>query len=84
MIMLTFAYPGPRLSLGPDTSLRFDSQAIRTIAGGDVLAHHSAARWEAGGRAFYRAECDGPLMLRLEGCGASARLLGPFDHFLCS
>lgn len=81
MITLTFAYPGQRLTLGPYDSLRFEGQAIRATAGGHVLAHHRAARWEAGGRAFYRAECDGPLMLRLDGCDAGERLVGPFEHF---
>lgn len=37
MITLTFAYPGPRLTLGPYDSLRFEGQAIRATAGGTSL-----------------------------------------------
>ncbi len=81
MIMLTFAYPGPRLSLGPYDSLRFDGQTIRVAPSGEVLARHHAARWEASGKAFYRAECEGPLLVRLEGCDGGDRSLGLFEHF---
>lgn len=81
MIMLTFAYPGPRLSLGPYDSLRFEGHTIRATASGEVLARHRAARWQVCGRAFYRGECEGPLVVRLEGCDTDDRSLGRFEHF---
>jgi len=80
-MMLIFAYPAPRLQLGPFDSLRFEGEEIRSSSGGTVLARNLAGQWEAGGRMFYRAECIGPLTVRLDGADSGERLLGPFGHF---
>ena len=45
-----------------------------------MLARHNGQRWTVSERSFYRVDCDGPVLLRLEGAPPRGAL-GPFEHF---
>ena len=81
MLYLVFGHTAeePPLRVGPMPSFKVRGAEIVDHAG-QVLARHNGQRWTVKERAFYRVDCDGPVLLRLEDA-PPAGALGPFEHF---
>lgn len=88
--MLVFLFT-PRSStdvprqIGPVARLRIEGNKIRGGQSSDVvLAECSDRHWVLDGKSYYRADCSGPVHVRLEGCEGIATGFGPFRHFSLS
>ena len=81
MLYLVFGHTAeePPLRVGPIPSFEVRGPEILDPAG-SVVARHNGQRWMAKERSFYRVDCDGPVLLKLEGA-PPAGALGPFEHF---
>ena len=82
MVFLVFGHTAeaPPVRIGPLPSFRIAGAVIRDHRG-EPLAKHNGARWVVGGRDFYRMDCEGPVVVKLEGTEAATHQLGPFAHF---
>jgi len=75
MLYLVFGHTAeePPLRVGPMPSFK--------VRGAEIIDHASTApAWSMNQRSFYRVDCDGPVLLRLEGAPPRGAL-GPFEHF---
>ena len=81
MLYLVFGHTAeePPLRVGPMPSFKVRGAEIIDHAGA-VLARHNGQRWMAKERSFYRVDCDGPVLLKLEGAPPGGAL-GPYEHF---
>jgi hypothetical protein len=77
MLYLVFGHTAqdPPLRLGPMASFELHGAQI-VDAAGCVVARHNGHRWAVQGRDFYRMDCAGPLVVKLENTTC-----GPFEHF---
>jgi hypothetical protein len=77
MLHLVFAHTAQDtpLRLGPLPSFKVQGADIIDSAGA-LIARHNGHRWAVAGRDFYRMDCAGPLIIKLEGVTC-----GPFEHF---
>jgi hypothetical protein len=82
MLYLVFGHTAeePTLRVGPMPSFKVGATEIVDHAG-EVLARHNGQRWTVHERAFYRVDCEGPVLVHLEGARPGAAPLGPFEHF---
>ena len=83
MLYLVFGHTAEDapLHMGPIPSFQVRGAEIVDHAGA-VLARHNGQRWTAKERSFYRVDCSGPVVVKLEGEAAhSAVTCGPFEHF---
>ncbi|HEX6158104.1 MAG TPA: hypothetical protein VFZ54_18915 [Burkholderiales bacterium] len=75
----------PPRQIGPLARLRIEGNKIRGgESSGVVLAECSDRHWILDGKSFYRADCPGPVHVKLEGCEGIATRFGPFRHFSLS
>jgi hypothetical protein len=88
MLILVFT---PRASadipvqVGPVAGVRIEGNTLHELHGGTVLAECEDHNWVFDGKKFYRADCAGPVIVNLEGCGAAVpKRFGPFRHFSLS
>ena len=87
--MLTFVFT-PRSSpdipaqIGPVPGVHIEGNTLRNARSGAVMAECEDQHWLIGGKPFYRADCAGPLKIKLEGCDAAPSGFGPFKHFSLS
>jgi hypothetical protein len=82
MLYLVFGHTAeePALRIGPMPEFRVRRHEIVDDAG-TVLARHNGQRWTARERSFYRVDCEGPVLVQLEGARGDAPPRGPFEHF---
>jgi hypothetical protein len=82
MLYLIFGHTAkePPLRMGPMFSFKVKGAQIVDHTGA-VVARHNGHRWTAQGRPFYRVDCAGPVVVKLEGAQLSAPMRGPFEHF---
>jgi hypothetical protein len=82
MLYLVFGHTAeePPLRLGPMSSFKLSGAALLDQAGA-VVARHNGQRWMVERRSFYRIDCAGPLVVKLERVQAEASQRGPFEHF---
>ena len=82
MVFLVFGHTAetPPVRIGPLPSFRIAGALIEDHRG-QALAKHNGARWVVDGRDFYRMDCEGPVLIKLEGPEAATHQLGPFAHF---
>ena len=84
MLYLVFAHTAEEapLRMGPLPSFRVRGPAILDHQGA-VIARHNGHRWEVRERPFYRVDCTGPVVVKLEiqTGPADAATRGPFEHF---
>jgi hypothetical protein len=82
MLTLVFAHTveEPPLHFGPLPWFRIEGALIKDHEGAP-LARHNGDRWVVEGKIFYRMDCEGPVTVQPEGCGAVSPRLGPFFHF---
>jgi hypothetical protein len=82
MLYLVFGHTAaePALRIGPVPAFSVRGQEIVDDAG-TVLARHNGQRWTARERLFYRVDCEGPVLVQLEGTARAASPRGPFEHF---
>jgi hypothetical protein len=80
MLYLVFGHTAeePALRMGPMPAFKVRGDEIVDHAGA-VLARHNGQRWTARERSFYRIDCEGPVLVQLEGAAVPRR--GPFEHF---
>jgi hypothetical protein len=84
MLYLVFGHTAEEapLRMGPLPSFRVRGPAILDHTGA-LVARHNGHRWEVKERRFYRVDCTGPVVVKLEvqteRTDAAAR--GPFEHF---
>ena len=72
------------LQIGPVPGVRIEGNTLRHAQSGAVLAECDDQLWTIGGRRFYRADCAGPVTIKLEGCEATPKRFGAFNHFSLS
>jgi hypothetical protein len=82
MLYLVFGHTAeqPPLRMGPMPSFKLAGAAILDHRG-TVVARHNGERWTVENRLFYRMDCAGPVLVKLEGAQLPAREHGPFEHF---
>ena len=84
MLYLIFAHTAEEapLRMGPLPSFRLRGPAIVDHTGA-MIARHNGHRWEVDERPFYRMDCSGPVVVKLEGEPAQSGdgTRGPFEHF---
>lgn len=69
------------LRMGPLPSFSLRGAAIVDHMGA-MIARHNGHRWEVDERPFYRVDCSGPVVVKLDGDAAHpAATCGPFEHF---
>jgi len=84
MLYLIFGHTAEEapLRMGPLPSFRIRGPAIVDHMGA-TIARHNGHRWEVEERPFYRVDCSGPVVVKLESetarPGGATR--GPFEHF---
>jgi len=69
------------VSVGPVRGVRIEGNTLRDADSGAVLAQCDDHHWVFDGKAFYRADCTGPVSVHVEGCEANSKRFGPFKHF---
>ena len=81
MLYLIFGHTAAEapLRMGPLPNFRVRGPAILDHTGA-VIARHTGHRWEVKGRPFYRVDCTGPVVVKLE-VQTDAATRGPFEHF---
>jgi hypothetical protein len=72
------------VQIGPVPGVRIEGNTLRHAQSDAVLAECADQLWQIGGRSFYRADCAGPVTINLEGCEATAKRFGAFEHFSLS
>jgi hypothetical protein len=87
--MLTLVFtpresPDIPVQIGPVPGVRIEGNTLRHARSGAVLAECEDQHWRIGGKAFYRADCAGPVTINLEGCEGAPSGFGPFEHFSLS
>jgi hypothetical protein len=70
--------------VGPVGGVRIEGNTMRDADSGAVIAECEDRHWVFDGQKFYRADCAGPVTLRLERSEASSEHVGPFNHFSLS
>jgi hypothetical protein len=82
MLYLVFGHTAeePALRMGPMPAFKVKGDEIVDHAGA-VLARHNGHRWTAHERSFYRIDCEGPVLVQLEGVPLAMPRRGPFEHF---
>ena len=71
-------------SVGPVPGVRIEGNTLREAHSGAVLAECDDRHWVFDGKKFYRADCTGPVTVNVEGCEATPKHFGPFQHFSLS
>jgi hypothetical protein len=81
MLYLIFGHTAAEtpLRMGPLPNFRVRGPAILDHTGA-VIARHNGHRWEVKERPFYRVDCTGPVVVKLE-VQTDAAMRGPFEHF---
>ena len=65
---------------GPYPELCLVGESMRASVSGPPFAMHESHEWVVNGGRFFRAECPGPLKVRLERLdGSTSKEYGPFD-----
>jgi hypothetical protein len=72
------------VTVGPVRGVRIEGNTLRDADSGAVLAECDDQHWVFAGKAFYRADCAGPVSVHVEGCEATRKRFGPFQHFSLS
>jgi hypothetical protein len=81
-LLLTFAdQAGRTATQGPFAEVFLVGETMRGAPGDPPFATHEEHHWcLAGGKRFFRAECPGPLIVRLRRLdGGASSSYGPFD-----
>jgi hypothetical protein len=72
------------VQIGPVPGVRIEGNTLRHAQSDAVLAECADQTWMIGGRRFYRADCAGPVTIKLEGCEVPPKRFGAFEHFSLS